>query len=98
MFRRHFLKATAAFAAAFPFPVHAQQSGGMKRVAILNGNPENAISRARVVAFQQALGDAGWRDGRNISFEVRWGAADAARINAYAAELVKLNPDVILAT
>ena len=38
------------------------------------------------------------REGRNISFEVRWGTADVARIEAYAAELVKLNPDVILAT
>jgi putative ABC transport system substrate-binding protein len=98
MFRRYFLKAAAAFAATSPLAAHAQQLGGMKRVAILNGNPESALSWARVAAFQQALADAGWRDGRNISFEVRWGAADAARIDGYAAELVQLNPDVILAT
>ena len=67
-------------------------------VAILNGNPDIPATRARVVAFQQGLGALGWREGSNISFEVRWGAADAARIHAYAAELVKLKPDVILAT
>jgi putative ABC transport system substrate-binding protein len=98
MFRRHFLKFAAALAAPSPLAAHAQQSGAMKRVAILNGNAENPLTRSRVVAFQQALGSAGWHEGRNIGFEVRWGAADAARIDAYAAELVKLNPDVILAT
>jgi putative ABC transport system substrate-binding protein len=83
---------------AWPLAGHAQQSGGMKRVAILNGNPEVPATRARVAAFQQGLSNAGWREGSNIGFEVRWGAADPARIEAYAAELVKLNPDVILAT
>ncbi|SDJ51581.1 MULTISPECIES: ABC transporter substrate-binding protein [Bradyrhizobium] len=43
------------------------------------------------------LAEAGWREGQ-IIFDVRWGGADADRIGAYATELVKLNPDVILAT
>ncbi|MCP4618484.1 MAG: ABC transporter substrate-binding protein [Bradyrhizobium sp.] len=102
--RRDFVKAVAASAAAWPWlgwpltAAHAQASSGIKRVAILNGNPENPSTRARMAAFQQALADAGWREGSNMAFEVRWGAADAARIDAYAAELVNLNPDVILAT
>src|SRR4051794_29167462 len=98
MRRREFIKAVAASAASFPLAAHAQQSGGKKRVAILNGNPETPTSRARVTAFQQGLAKAGWQEGRNISFEVRWGGADVARIDAYANELVQLNPDVILAT
>lgn len=98
MRRREFIKAVAASAASFPLAAHAQQSGGKKRVAILNGNPETPTTRARVTAFQQGLAKAGWQEGRNISFEVRWGGADAARIDAYANELVKLNPDAILAT
>jgi putative tryptophan/tyrosine transport system substrate-binding protein len=97
MRRRDFISVLGG-AVAWPIAARAQQPGGMKRVAILNGNPEVPATRARVAAFQQALGDAGWREGRNISFDVRWGGADAARIDAYAAELVKLNPDVILAT
>ncbi|MEO6065941.1 MAG: ABC transporter substrate-binding protein [Lysobacterales bacterium] len=97
MRRREFI-AGIGVTAAWPFAARAQQSSGMKRVAILNGNPELPATRARVVAFQQGLRNAGWREGSNISFEVRWGAADAARIDAYTAELVKLSPDVILAT
>jgi putative tryptophan/tyrosine transport system substrate-binding protein len=101
MLRRDFVRAVVASAAAWPcldWPLAVHAQSGMKRVAILIGNSENPTTRARVVAFQQGLSDAGWREGHNIGFDVRWGGADAARIDAYAAELVKLNPDVILAT
>ena len=40
----------------------------------------------------------GWTDGRNVRIDIRWGAGDADRIRKYAAELVALAPDVILAT
>jgi putative ABC transport system substrate-binding protein len=96
MRRREFVVGIGA-SAVWPLALHAQ-SGAMKRVAILNGNAEAPATRARVQVFQQGLHDAGWSEGRNISFEVRWGTADVARIDAYAAELVKLNPDAILAT
>jgi putative tryptophan/tyrosine transport system substrate-binding protein len=39
----------------------------------------------------------GWIDGRNVRIDTRWGVADADRIRKYAAELVALAPDVILA-
>src|SRR4051812_23948048 len=96
MRRRDFLGVLGG--ALWPLSAQAQQSGAMKRVAILNGNAENPITRARVGVFQQTLSDGGWREGHNISFDVRWGTADATRIDVYAAELVKLKPDVILAT
>ncbi len=98
MRRREFIGFAGGSAVAWSFAAHAQQPGGMKRVAILNGNPETPATRTRVAAFQQGLGRLGWREGSNVSFEVRWGAADAARIDAFAAELVELKPDVILAT
>ena len=40
----------------------------------------------------------GWTDGRNVRIDTRWGAGDAERIRRYAAELVALAPDVILAS
>jgi len=40
----------------------------------------------------------GWTDGRNIRFDYRWGAGDAENIRKYAAELVAIAPDVILAS
>jgi putative ABC transport system substrate-binding protein len=98
MRRREFIVLLGGSAVGRPLAASAQQSGRLKRVAILNGNPDIPATRARVAAFQQGLGALGWREGSNVSFEVRWGAADAARIHAYAAELVNPNPDVILAT
>ena len=40
----------------------------------------------------------GWTDGRNVRIDIRWAAGDADHIRKYAAELVALAPDVILAT
>ena len=97
MNRREFVTLVGG-AAAWPVTAPAQQPGGMKRVAVLNGNAESPAARVRVAAFQQGLSEAGWQDGRTISFDVRWGGADADRIGALAIELAKLNPDVILAT
>jgi putative tryptophan/tyrosine transport system substrate-binding protein len=48
------------------------------------------------VAFERALQELGWTDGRNVRIDYRWGAGDADRIRRYAAELVSLSPDVIL--
>ena len=45
----------------------------------------------------QELQQLGWAEGRNVRIEIRWGAGDGERIRAYAAELVALAPDVILA-
>ena len=40
----------------------------------------------------------GWTDGRNVRIDHRWGAGDADLMHRYAAELVALAPDVILAS
>jgi ABC transporter substrate binding protein len=47
--------------------------------------------------FQQSLQELGWKDGRNIRIDYRWGDADADRIQALAKELVGLQPDVLVA-
>jgi putative ABC transport system substrate-binding protein len=39
-----------------------------------------------------------WTEGHNVRVDVRWGAADSDRYRKYAAELVALAPDVMLAT
>src|SRR5262249_40468868 len=53
--------------------------------------------QARMTAFVQGLAQLRWLDGRNVRIDTRWGVADADRIRKYAAELVALAPDVILA-
>jgi putative ABC transport system substrate-binding protein len=54
--------------------------------------------QARQTAFIQGLQELGWSDGHNVRLDVRWGAVDRDRIRSYAAELVALVPDVILAS
>ena len=55
-------------------------------------------AQARVAAFLQGLQQSGWAIGRNVRIDIRWAAGNADDIRRYAAELVALAPDVILAT
>jgi putative ABC transport system substrate-binding protein len=96
MQRREFI-AVLGGAAAWPIAARAQQPGS-KRIAVLMGTAEESDGKARLAAFQQGLHDLNWVENRNVSFAVRWGAGNAARTTALAAELVGLAPDVILAT
>jgi len=50
------------------------------------------------VAFAQGLQQLGWTDGRNVRIDTRWFADNEADTRKYAAELVALAPDVILAS
>jgi putative tryptophan/tyrosine transport system substrate-binding protein len=47
--------------------------------------------------FTQALADLGWTDGRNVRMDVWWGGGDTNRIQAFAKELVDLQPDILVA-
>jgi putative ABC transport system substrate-binding protein len=55
-------------------------------------------SKARLAGFLQGLEELGWTVGRNVQIDSRWGSMDADQISKYAAELVALAPDVILAS
>ena len=46
----------------------------------------------------QGLQQLDWSVGSNLRIDYRWGAGDAERFRRYAAELVALAPDVILAS
>ena len=85
-------------AAAWPLVVHAQQSERMRRIGILmlfaEGDP---AAKTRIAALIEGLQQLGWTVGRNLQVDIRWGATDAVRSRRYAAELVALAPDVVLA-
>ena len=69
----------------------------MRRIGILmHTTSDEPDAQARLAAFLQGLQEAGWSVGRNVRIETRWSGADAARLRANAAELVALNPDVVL--
>jgi len=97
MRRREFIVILGA-AVAWPLAAHAQQPEQMRRIGtLLNRGPDDAVGQAFVTAFQQAMQQLGWSDSRNVRIDVRWGANDVERCRKYAAELVALAPDVILA-
>jgi putative ABC transport system substrate-binding protein len=96
MRRRAFIAALGG-AAAWPLVARAQQPERVRRIGVLvNLAADDPESQARVGAFLQGLQELGWAIGRNVRIEYRW-AADAVSIPRYAAELVALAPDVILA-
>jgi putative tryptophan/tyrosine transport system substrate-binding protein len=95
--RRRQVVAAIAGAAAWPLAARAQQR--MRRIGVLQslaGNdPEGPT---RMAGFLQGLQELGWTEGRNLRIDIRWAAGDADLHRRYAAELVALAPDVILAT
>jgi putative ABC transport system substrate-binding protein len=71
----------------------------MRRIGVLIGTSANdPIGQARMAAFLQGLGQLDWMVGRNVRMDIRWTEADADQARGYAAELVALAPDVILAS
>jgi putative tryptophan/tyrosine transport system substrate-binding protein len=99
MQRREFVTLLGGAAAAWPLVARAQQAEPMRRVGVLsNAAADDLEGRASVAAFQQALEQLGWSDGRNVRFDIRWGANDVERDRKYAAELVAIAPDVVLAS
>jgi putative ABC transport system substrate-binding protein len=58
-------------------------------------NDEEGQTRASIV--RKGLEELGWSEGRNLQIDFRWSGGDAARASAYAGELVRLTPDVIIA-
>jgi putative tryptophan/tyrosine transport system substrate-binding protein len=84
-------------AAVWPLTARAQQAEQMRRIgALMSVAADDPEGKARFTAFQQGLQQLGWSDGRNVRIETRWSGGKDAR--KYAAELVALAPDVILAS
>ena len=98
MRRREFITLLGGAAAAWPLAARAQQRERMRRVGVLMPLPaDDPQSLRRLTAFVQGLQQLGWTDSRNVRIDVRWAAGDPDRFRRYAAELVGLAPDVILA-
>jgi putative ABC transport system substrate-binding protein len=92
MDRRRFLLASLAGALAAPLAAEAQQGSKVYRIGWLHfasGGPR--------VTLRQALQELRYTEGKNIAFEVRAADAHPERLPALAAELVRLNVDIIVA-
>ena len=100
MRRREFIGGILGSAATWPLAARAQQGEQMRRIGVLTSGAaaDDPDGQVRSAAFVQGLQQLGWTDGRNVRIDYRWGAGDADNMRKYAAELVALAPDVILAS
>jgi putative tryptophan/tyrosine transport system substrate-binding protein len=97
MKRREFIAGLGS-AAAWSVVASAQQPDQLRRIGVLmNLAADDPEGLGRFTAFAQGMQEAGWTDGRNLRIDTRWVGGDADRVRKYAAEIVTLAPDVILA-
>ena len=73
----------------------AQQPAKVPRIGFLGAASASALV-GRLDAFRQGLRDLGHVEGKNIAIEYRYADGKAERVPELAAELVALNPDVIV--
>jgi putative tryptophan/tyrosine transport system substrate-binding protein len=96
--RRDFITLISGAAVVLPLAARAQQPRGMRRIGVLfNFAADDPDAQAQYSGFLQGLQQLGWTEGRDFRIDIRWTGGDAARTRQYAAELVELGPDVILA-
>jgi putative ABC transport system substrate-binding protein len=97
--RRDFVTLLGGVAAAWPLAARAQQRERVRRIgAIMSVTAEDPEAPLRVAAFSQGLQELGWSVGRNVRIDWRWAGADRERVRTYAAELLALAPDLLLAS
>ena len=99
MRRREFIRLVSGAAAAWPFTVRAQQGDRIRRIGVLTGTRADDLEfKARRAAFEQALQQLGWTQGRNVRIDYRSAGGDAATSRKQAEELIALAPDVIVSS
>jgi putative ABC transport system substrate-binding protein len=97
MKRREFITLLGG-AAAWPLAARAQEGERVRRIGVLlNFAADDPEALGRITTFAQGLQQLGWTDGRNVRIIARWAAGNADNFRKYAAELVALGPDTILA-
>ena len=95
MKRREFI-ALVGGAATWPLAARAQQPTKVPRIGFLGLGPA-ATQSSRVKALRAGLRDLGYIEGKNIAIEFRW-AETVQQLPQLAAELVRMNVDVIFAS
>jgi putative ABC transport system substrate-binding protein len=96
--RREFLSLLCGAAAGWPLAARAQQRERVRRVGVLMAmTADDPESQVRLAAFAQGLQQLGWTMNQNIRIDYRWGANNAEIMRKNAAELIALDPDIILA-
>ena len=92
--RREFV----ALAAAYPLLANAQPVERVRRLGVLTSSSmHDAASQLRLNALQHTLQQLGWIEGSKLLIDRRWSDGSSDKLRAYAAELLALSPDAIIA-
>jgi len=92
--RREFISALTVSLLAAPAAGEAQPAARVPRIAVFGLTPANATLAE---AFKQGLGDSGYTEGRNVVIESRDADGRPERLPQLAADLVRLEVDVLFA-
>jgi putative ABC transport system substrate-binding protein len=77
------------------FPVEAQQAGKIVRIGYLSAVSAE-VDKNRFVHFQRGMQELGYIEGKNIRIEQRYAAGKFEKLPELAAELIRLNVDVLV--
>jgi putative ABC transport system substrate-binding protein len=97
MRRREFITLIGGVA-TIPLAARAQTERVRRFGVLMSTAADDPVGQARIAAFRQGLKKLGWTEGQNVRIDVRWAGGNADLDRKFAAELVALTPDVILAT
>ncbi len=93
--RRKLVIALGAGALAASFGAFAQQQGKIWRIGFLGAGFASGYA-SRIASLRAGLGELGYVEGKNLSIEFRWAEGRNDRLPDLAADLVRLNVDVIV--
>jgi putative ABC transport system substrate-binding protein len=96
--RREFIGLAVGAGVGWPLAAWAQPRDKMRRLGVLMASvASDGEGQKRAAALAQGLDALNWRDGGNLSIDWRWAGGDPALFQRYAAEMVALGPEVLLA-
>jgi len=97
MKRREFISLIGGAIVTWPLAARAQQGERMRLVAFLEPiSADSPGAKTLDTALRERLQQLGWTPGRNVRIEARWSGGVQAETRKYAAELIALDPDVIV--
>jgi len=96
MRRREFITLLTGAAAAWPLSARAQSPGKVWRIGVLETTSPSR-NAPNFDAFRQGLRELGYVEGRNLAIDYRSADGRAERFGPLAADLLRLNVDVIVA-
>jgi putative ABC transport system substrate-binding protein len=97
MSRRALVGLAAGAAVGWSLATQAQARDGIRRLGALMVDENGPLGQTRAAALVQGLGGLDWHEGGDLRIDWRWGGGDPALFARYAAELVALGPEIVVA-